>query len=218
MKWIAAVSMLFTMPAATAQPNDGTVPDTTTNWNGGSGFLTEIGIVTFHAESEDSDVILKWTTASENDVLAYLVERSVDDVTFEVVGEVGSAGFSTNLVQHEFRDASATTGLNYYRLRIVHGSLPSSVSLVLSVHHVRPLEAMDVHPCPAGPELFVQLPREVENARFMIMDGQGRCLRQGGMAGINERLVVEGMPAGIYTLLVHDAKGNWLFRTPWMKS
>ena len=218
LNWTAAAGVMFTMSAAMAQTGDGTRPDTTTNWNIGPGSLPEIGLVTFEAGSEDGDVVLTWTTATEHDVLAYLVERSEDAATFEVVGEVGSAGNSTSLLQHEFRDGSAHTGSLFYRLRVVRGSFPPTVSLVLSVEHVRPLESMGVHPCPAGPELFVQLPREVENARFMIMDGQGRCLRQGGMAGTHDRLVVEGMPAGTYTLLVHDARGNWLFRTPWMKS
>jgi hypothetical protein len=135
-----------------------------------------------------------------------------------MVGEVGSAGDSTNLVQHEYRAGSATSGLHFYRLRVVRASFPPTVSLVLSVDHVRPLERMSVHPCPAGPELFVQLPREVDAPRFMIMDGQGRCLRQGPMAATSERLVVEGMPAGVYTLLVQDGYGNWLYRAAWIKS
>ncbi len=146
------------------------------------------------------------------------MERSDDAANFVVVGEVGSAGYGTNLVQHEYRDGSATSGLHLYRLRMVRASFPPANSLVLGVDHARPLERMSVHPCPAGPELFIQLPHEVEAPRFMIMDGQGRCLRQGAMSAISERSVVEGMPAGVYTLLVEDGYGNWLYRTAWIKS
>jgi hypothetical protein len=213
--WIAAMTMLFTLQAAQAQTGDGTMPDTTTNWNTGSGFIPEMGLVSFEAGSEDGEVVLTWTSATENDVLAYVVERSDDAANFVVVGEVGSAGYGTNLVQHEYRDGSATTGLHLYRLRVVRASFLPTNSLVL---HARPLERMSVHPCPAGPELFVQLPREVDAPRFMIMDGQGRCLRQGPMAATSERLVVEGMPAGVYTLLVQDGYGNWLYRAAWIKS
>ena len=217
---LLALSMLMVALNLAAQPNDGTMPDTTSvggGGSGGAGFVSEQGYLTFEAGSAQDGVALQWTTAWEYDVVHYLVERSADAQVFEVVGQVLPGGPSTELAEHSFLDATAMTGPHYYRLRIVRASLPTTVSLVLIVEHRSVLQDMSLYPCPADGELHVLLPRAHDRPHYRIMDTQGRCRRQGGLEAPSDRLSVEGLPAGAYTLLVFDQGGRVLHRTPWMK-
>jgi hypothetical protein len=214
------VSMLVAASTIMAQPNDGTMPDTTSNGTGGSsgtGWALEVGLLDLHAQSEGGGVVLEWTTATENDVMHYVVERSSDGQHFEAVGLVYSPGYSTDVALHSFTDADAMTGTQYYRVRTVRQYLPVTVSFVVIVEHLNKVEALSLYPCPAASELHVQLPRDHGPLQYRILDGQGRCHREGQLDGPAQRLMVEGLPAGAFTLYVIDVRGSVLYATLWLK-
>ena len=78
-----------------------------------------VEFIYFTAVPYEDDALLSWATASEINNSHFDVERSIDGINFEKIGEV--AGNGTTLVQqsYEFIDDNPILGENYYRLRQV---------------------------------------------------------------------------------------------------
>ena len=76
-----------------------------------------IQLINFTAQVFGDKVQLNWATASELNNHYFTVQRSVDGVEFEQVGEVAGAG-TTSVEQHyQLIDNSPKSGTSYYRLK-----------------------------------------------------------------------------------------------------
>lgn len=76
---------------------------------------------------------LEWATASEIDNDYFVVQRSVDGLAFENIGQVDGAGYSNHSVNYSFDDRNHPAGLNYYRLIQVDHNGAQYTSSVVSV-------------------------------------------------------------------------------------
>lgn len=63
-----------------------------------------------------SAVLLDWSTASEYNSKAFYIQRSLDGINFETVGQKSAAGNSLTVKLYDFQDANAPYGNAYYRL------------------------------------------------------------------------------------------------------
>lgn len=64
-------------------------------------------------------VLLEWTTASEENNDYFAIERSIDGVTWKVLGNVGGAGTTSATHYYSFEDTKPVSGISYYRLKQV---------------------------------------------------------------------------------------------------
>lgn len=67
----------------------------------------------------DQSVICEWSTAREMNNELFEIERSLDGMVFESIGEVPGAGNSNSVQSYDFTDTHPLTGTSYYRLRQV---------------------------------------------------------------------------------------------------
>ena len=64
--------------------------------------------------------LLRWSTASESNSAYYAVLRSTNGRSFEEIGRMDAAGFSSNIRHYEFADPRPfTNGVSFYKLRMV---------------------------------------------------------------------------------------------------
>jgi hypothetical protein len=91
------------------------------NWglSGGSLNPLPVELIEFTAEAKDDHVEVLWTTASELNNAAFVVERSADAVTFETLVSVPGAGNSNVTRQYVQLDKLPLPGISYYRLKQV---------------------------------------------------------------------------------------------------
>jgi hypothetical protein len=83
--------------------------------NGESALPIEILSLTANCNSNETKI--EWQTASEHNTSHFVVERSIDGIEWENLGEVASAGNSTITLNYSFIDASLLArALSYYRL------------------------------------------------------------------------------------------------------
>jgi len=75
-----------------------------------------VSMLYFNVDEHDSGVELLWATASETNNDRFEVERSLNGLTFETIGEVTGAGNSTSTVNYSFVDDNPHAGTSYYRL------------------------------------------------------------------------------------------------------
>lgn len=66
--------------------------------------------------SEAASVLLNWATASEENSKVYDIQRSLDGVNFESIGQVAAAGNSHSVRTYSYTDYNAPVGNVYYRL------------------------------------------------------------------------------------------------------
>ena len=76
-----------------------------------------IELLSFTANFNNSEVQLKWQTASETNNDYFTVEKTKDMVTFETVTILKTNGNSNAIKNYSFIDTKPYNGLSYYRLK-----------------------------------------------------------------------------------------------------
>jgi hypothetical protein len=85
----------------------------------GAGVTLPVELLSFTAKKDNSQVILKWATASELNNDYFSIEKSLDMEHFETIGTVKGAGNSNELLNYSYTDKDVTSSVNYYRLKQV---------------------------------------------------------------------------------------------------
>lgn len=75
----------------------------------------------FNVREEREHSLLEWATTSEENFYKFVIQRSIDGVTFEDIGEIKGQGFNIHDVESRylFVDEAPMLGMNYYRLKAV---------------------------------------------------------------------------------------------------
>lgn len=89
------------------------------NW-GGTASLNctplPIELLSFNGYGEKDYNHLKWSTATEINNDYFILERSLDGISWEKITQIEGAGNSNTVVNYSFKDYGYTSGVNYYRL------------------------------------------------------------------------------------------------------
>jgi len=151
-----------------------------------------ITLVSFEAELVQLDVELTWVTASEINNDYFVVEHSLDGISWNAVGQVSGAGTTTTEQYYAFTHTQAVAGNNYYRLKQVDFNGDSEYSEIRNVF-IGDGGEIAVYPNPTSGILNV--PAGIE---MQVLDASGRMVSQtltnGNPVNLNE------LPEGIYTL------------------
>lgn len=142
-----------------------------------------IELSSFEATEEDCNVILDWSTASEENNDYFQVERSKDGETFEVIATINGAGTSLETINYTYTDTKASA-INYYRLKQVDldgtTTTTKTINLRSSCFNEGTAFTMtDVYPNPvtSGPvniNFYTEL--DVNDAEIMVTDVAGRLI------------------------------------------
>jgi choice-of-anchor B domain-containing protein len=104
----------------------------------------------FDAENTETQVRLRWSTHSETNNEAFLVERSGDGITFAQIDRVTGAGNSIGEIEYEIFDELPLEGESHYRLKQIDFDGGYSYSEIATVNRGVDLRLMDVFPSPAS--------------------------------------------------------------------
>lgn len=89
------------------------------NWGGTASLdcaLLPIELSYFKGENHDEHNWLEWLTYSEINNDYFSIERSVDAISFNLIGKVDGKGNSIQQTKYDFIDSNPYSGINYYRL------------------------------------------------------------------------------------------------------
>lgn len=92
-----------------------------------------VHLISFAGKPSKKSVVLNWVTASEENNNYFEVERSLDGISFEKIGEVTGVGNSSSIQNYRFIDRFPLSGRLYYRLRQVDFNGTFEYSEVISV-------------------------------------------------------------------------------------
>jgi|GEM_PF-726578 len=100
-----------------------------------------VTLLSFEANvSENNQVKIDWSTASEVNNSFYTIERSTNGVDFQVLTSVDGAGNSSELLFYTYTDTKPINGLSFYRLKQTDFSGDFEFSEIKSVRLTRVFE------------------------------------------------------------------------------
>jgi hypothetical protein len=175
----------------------------------GDSFATSlpVNLIAFTAKALNNDVLLSWSTASEQNNKGFAIERSTDGENFAEVDFVNGKDFSLVRVDYKSLDQNAFDAGNtlYYRLRQVDFDGTTSYSNVLSVSRSNmPSATLNVYPNPFTQGLSLEIVSLQDEAyNVIVTDLQGRTIATRNVSavkGLNTISMTEmdELKAGIY--------------------
>lgn len=168
--------------------------------------LVPVTVTDFTAVKNANDVWLQWNVTMETNFNHYEVERSIDGVSFNVIGIVAAQNKPVyNLSDINLPDAKTV----FYRLKMVDRDGRFVYSKTISINLNRKNRAITIYPNPAATEINISLQQPLlTNSVAKITDIAGReLLVQKNMIGQeNIKVNVNKLPAGKYFVtIVNDA-------------
>lgn len=118
-----------------------------------------ITFLSFNARKQDKSSLLDWKMGEEKEVTSFDVERSINAVNFEKIGEVKQN--DANNKEYRFTDNLPFTGNNYYRLKVkkLDGSSEYTNTRVV-YFDMRQQAVIKLYPNPATEQVSVELPTD----------------------------------------------------------
>lgn len=164
-----------------------------------------VELLAFDAAPEGAQVLCSWSTASERNSMAFVVQRSADGERFEEIGTVPAAGHSMTVRQYAFGDERPLAGLSYYRLQQVDLDGSSALSQAVPVYFGggNGGSELRVFPNPCAEALFVAELGD-ERAEGAVHDALGREVMRISLQGpAPARIDVAALQPGHYSINLH---------------
>ena len=165
--------------------------------------LLPVTLKSFKATARRNRVQLDWQTASETNNDYFQVERTITygQLTWEALGTIPGAGFSSDLLYYSYQDLNPYPGIAYYRLKQVDYDGRFTYSFIESV--VMDL-SKDPYPNPATDHLIIPLaklsnnPPDIRLFDISAKEIQVPQLRERSQIRLDLRILT----AGTYIVLV----------------
>ncbi|MEM6805881.1 MAG: T9SS type A sorting domain-containing protein [Bacteroidota bacterium] len=159
-----------------------------------------------------NEVELNWTTALEQNNMGFQIERSLDGISFQRVGEVPGAGNSMLPRSYNFLDGEAEADRLYYRLRQIDLDGASNYSDIREVRMGASFSAqINLYPNPVNEFLTVSISSAVNHQyKLRVLDIQGKTLFQKEHYSGSERISipVSTYSRGMYIVDLTDILNN----------
>ena len=169
-----------------------------------------VKLSSFNANKKnDTKVSLTWTTAQEENVNHFVIERSFDGVNYTDAGIVFATGNSTITRQYSFTDdlKNNNAGVVYYRLRMIDNDGRYDHSLVRLIKNGQKSQAtIQAFPNPVVNELRVSLPATWQEKMVYvdIYSNNGQLMKRTtfNKAGQTESVNMSDLNTGLYIVKV----------------
>jgi hypothetical protein len=172
-----------------------------------------VELVYFDAQlNPDKSVDLMWVTETEINNDYFVVERSADLKSWDLIANTAGAGTSDWLIYYREKDENPLAGENYYRLRQVDFDGNTRLSEIKTIHLSGDGKLL-YYPNPANDLLYIA-GNDLENMTISIVNGYGQ------LVSCDQTFDEEGywiintseLPAGIYSVQLMGEFRKEVFR------
>lgn len=161
-----------------------------------------IKLTSFAGSCEEKGVILSWTTATETNVSHFVIERSRNGQTWEVVSTINAVGNSSTANTYQAIDENGFDML-YYRLRSIDNDGTSETFNPIAIQCNVEKETWNLYPIPASSQVTLNVLSDKEyDTELSIFDVNGKLITANVIhveKGVNHILVdVQNFAKGAY--------------------
>ncbi len=163
--------------------------------------LLPIELSSFQGQARQNDILLSWTTKSEQNNSHMIVERSTDGQHFQAIGQVEGAGTSLTSKEYSFIDTHPSSGKNYYRLKQVDFDGAVDYSEIIVIDFKNAAFSWEVTPNIIEDQLSIRSTLPFERGEFFrIVSINGNILKtvQVQEEAFGQEVDISDLPAGFY--------------------
>ena len=132
-----------------------------------------VQLTSFNASQDNlNNIKLVWNTAEENGIVSYVVEKSADGRTFNVIGSVTAANQKT----YSFTDVQSGSDYSYYRLKMMEDDGSFKYSYIVSLKSKLSLN-ISLSPNPVKDRMLIQHPKVINEGHIQIVNSNGQLLK-----------------------------------------
>ena len=169
---------------------------------GDQGTPVPVELLRFSATAQESEVLLEWQTASEQNTAWFGVERSADGLEFTELARIPAAGNSSTTERYELIDFAPHPNRSYYRLRTIDSDGANQLSKVVSVSFDEQTP-IAIGPNPTGSASHLTIRTAVEQPlNFILFNSLGQAVKTTRVVG-QVSIALETLPAGIYGFVIN---------------
>jgi hypothetical protein len=174
-----------------------------------------VSLINFNATLINKKIALNWSTATETNNDRFEIERSVDGINFNKIGQVKGKGNSMLITDYNYDDdVKGINGSIFYRLKQIDLDEKFAYSPIKSVTITAEKILVNIGPNPFIDQIKINV--NANKAGKMVI----RLLNNNGQAvitakyatkqGVNELKLnsLSNLPKGLYTLELTDVEGN----------
>jgi hypothetical protein len=166
-----------------------------------------VNLVEFSVAREGNIASLQWATASETKSDYFDVQTGTDGKSWAFAGRVRSNGESISLKRYSFVHTKPSSGVNYYRLKMVDIDGSFAFSPIQSVTFADAAGiSVVVYPNPVSERLFLQAADLSLVKALELYSYSGQLLRS--TVDTQKGLQVKGLSSGLYLLKVLNKDGS----------
>lgn len=166
-----------------------------------------IQLLSFVVNEKEDGHFLEWETDYEYNNDHFDIERSLDGISFELVGEVPAIDERTSIKSYAFLDTKAPQGLSYYRLKQVDIDGSFSYSETITAFRKEKFAAWQIGPNPATEALELILPEELKSYYLSIFDASGALQMTMNGHENRQKIDISGLSPGIKYARLSDEAG-----------
>ncbi len=166
----------------------------------------------------DSNVVVRWATATETNNDYFTIFRSFDGISWEILARVDGTGNSNQVVYYEYLDKKPENKTIYYKLKQTDFDGRSEEFNMISVFCLNNDKQFNMFPNPASDNInisFNNIAEMICNLNVLIFDASGRLMKtqqQLSTKGFNQATIdISDLPLATYFLQVK--MGNFLVQT-----
>lgn len=166
-----------------------------------------IELLSFTAVSNQDEVVLSWTTASEENNDYFILEKSLDGITFQSIETIEGAGTSNSIREYSYIDQQPIMGRSYYRIsQVDFAGITTSLNIIKLEYSDN--DQIKFYPNPVADYIYSNI--DLSKFSIAIQDTQG--FYQTGTSTL-----LNGIPAiditqldkGVYFLRLIDQKDQF---------
>lgn len=165
-----------------------------------------IRLLSFNAaKNDDGTAKVWWVVNGDDDIINYVVEKSLNAKEFSTVGTVSASGINN----YEFNDTKVLTATTYYRVKFISKNGKSTYSNVVAVTAKKSVK-LEVFPNPVQNNLIVSYPKATIDANVSVATFDGKSVMSIAIkAGTTQTSIdFSKLTSGNYVVTYLDVDGN----------
>jgi len=171
-----------------------------------------IQLLSFTAQCQEQDVVIEWSTASEENNDYFTLLRSEDAEHYEEIAQISGAGNSNEILNYSYNDWNAANGSYYYMLKQTDYNGKSETFAPVHVNCSQEKE-VSLKILYDGDNAYAQLSNAQSGSFYnmMIIDHTGRVLIQ-QKQNVNSqnyyRIPKDRLASGLYSIIYFTDDGS----------